>query len=183
MKKGFFSSARRWAAALGLAVAVTAPTFTGAAVAAPFVAMTQASVPAAENGNVVEIRDRFDGRRNWRHGRGWDRGRDRGWRRGYDRGRHYRRDRGRNFGGLALGLGVGVPLGAYLASRPSYDYGPYGYDDSYVVRRVAPRPVYRSYGGNRHVNWCYNRYRSYRAYDNSFQPYNGSRQLCYSPYS
>ena len=34
-----------------------------------------------------------------------------------------------------------------------------------------------------HVQWCYNRYRSYRASDNTFQPYNGPRQRCYSPYS
>ncbi|WP_374684802.1 BA14K family protein [Mesorhizobium sp. J428] len=34
-----------------------------------------------------------------------------------------------------------------------------------------------------HVDWCYNRYRSYRASDNTFQPYNGPRQQCYSPYS
>lgn len=37
--------------------------------------------------------------------------------------------------------------------------------------------------GNRHVEWCYNRYRSYRAYDNTYQPYNGPRRQCYSPYS
>lgn len=41
----------------------------------------------------------------------------------------------------------------------------------------------RNYGGNAHVEWCYNRYKSYRAYDNTFQPYNGPRQQCYSPYS
>lgn len=34
----------------------------------------------------------------------------------------------------------------------------------------------------RHVEWCYDRYRSYRAYDNSFAPYGGGRQQCYSPY-
>ncbi len=33
-----------------------------------------------------------------------------------------------------------------------------------------------------HVNWCYDRYRSYRAADNSYQPYGGPRQQCYSPY-
>ena len=38
-------------------------------------------------------------------------------------------------------------------------------------------------GGSTHVDWCYNRYRSYRASDNTFQPYNGPRQQCYSPYS
>lgn len=46
-----------------------------------------------------------------------------------------------------------------------------------------PAPVYRGGSGNAHVQWCANRYRSYRAYDNTFQPYNGGRQQCYSPYS
>ncbi|AXS42548.1 BA14K family protein [Breoghania sp. L-A4] len=36
---------------------------------------------------------------------------------------------------------------------------------------------------NRHVAWCYDRYRSYRASDNTFQPYNGPRRPCRSPYS
>jgi hypothetical protein len=43
-----------------------------------------------------------------------------------------------------------------------------------------PRVVHR--GGSAHVEWCYNRYRSYRAYDNTFQPYHGPRRQCYSPY-
>jgi len=34
----------------------------------------------------------------------------------------------------------------------------------------------------RHYAWCDNRYRSYRSYDNTFQPYNGPRQQCLSPY-
>ena len=50
-------------------------------------------------------------------------------------------------------------------------------------RYVYPRRVYRSSGGSAHVRWCYNRYRSYRAWDNTFQPYNGPRQQCWSPYS
>ena len=40
-------------------------------------------------------------------------------------------------------------------------------------------PAYR---GNAHVSWCYDRYRSYRASDNTFQPYNGPRRQCISPY-
>jgi GH18 family chitinase len=40
----------------------------------------------------------------------------------------------------------------------------------------------RNYNNNAHVNWCYNRYRSYRAYDNTFQPYHGPRRQCISPY-
>ncbi len=39
-----------------------------------------------------------------------------------------------------------------------------------------------NYYGNAHINWCYNRYRSYRAYDNTFQPYYGPRRQCVSPY-
>ncbi|MEI2297783.1 BA14K family protein [Ensifer sp. MJa1] len=46
-------------------------------------------------------------------------------------------------------------------------------------RYTRPAPVY----GSRHVQWCYDRYRSYRAYDNTYQPYGGPRQQCYSPYS
>ena len=48
---------------------------------------------------------------------------------------------------------------------------------------VANQPTVAPAYGSRHVNWCANKYRSYRAYDNTFQPYNGPRQQCYSPYS
>jgi hypothetical protein len=48
-----------------------------------------------------------------------------------------------------------------------------------AIANDAP-PVYAS--GNAHVRWCYNRYRSYRAYDNTYQPYDGPRRQCYSPY-
>ena len=34
-----------------------------------------------------------------------------------------------------------------------------------------------------HVEWCYARYRSYRASDNTFQPFRGLRKQCWSPYS
>lgn len=40
----------------------------------------------------------------------------------------------------------------------------------------------RNYNNSAHVNWCYNRYRSYRDYDNTFQPYHGPRRQCISPY-
>lgn len=33
-----------------------------------------------------------------------------------------------------------------------------------------------------HVGWCLNRYRSYRASDNTFQPYEGARRACDSPF-
>lgn len=34
----------------------------------------------------------------------------------------------------------------------------------------------------RHYRWCEHRYRSYRRWDNSFQPYHGPRKPCVSPY-
>lgn len=62
--------------------------------------------------------------------------------------------------------------------RPRYRWGPPVY---------APRPRYRVRPRARgfpraHFAWCNQRYRSYRAYDNSFQPYNGPRRPCISPY-
>lgn len=47
-----------------------------------------------------------------------------------------------------------------------------------IVNQQQPR-----YVGNAHVEWCYDRYRSYRAYDNTYQPLNGPRRQCYSPYN
>ncbi len=35
---------------------------------------------------------------------------------------------------------------------------------------------------NPHLRWCYGRYRSYRDYDNTFQPYHGPRKACLSPF-
>lgn len=34
-----------------------------------------------------------------------------------------------------------------------------------------------------HVRWCQNRWRSYRASDNTYQPSHGPRRACVSPYS
>lgn len=103
--------------------------------------------------------DNYD-RRNWNrrewHRRNWDR---RGW---------YPRDHYRHYGGSGFYFGLGgfgMGLGA-----PVYR--------SYV----APRRVYRYGPANAHVQWCYARYRSYRAYDNTFQPNRGPRRQCRSPY-
>jgi len=48
---------------------------------------------------------------------------------------------------------------------------------------VNSGPRYYRGESSAHVRWCYNRYRSYREWDNTFQPYHGPRQQCYSPYS
>jgi hypothetical protein len=96
-------------------------------------------------------------RRHYRDRRHW-RGDRRYSRRHYRPRRHYR--------GPSIYFDFAVP---------SYRYGQPHY---------APRRGYRSYGGSSaHVRWCYNRYRSYRAWDNTFQPYYGGRRQCWSPYS
>ncbi|EPE98425.1 MULTISPECIES: BA14K family protein [Rhizobium] len=69
--------------------------------------------------------------------------------------RHHDNDAGALIGGLA----AGAIIGGLIASQPQAG------------------PV-----GNSHVDWCYSRYRSYRAYDNTYQPYYGPRRQCYSPY-
>jgi hypothetical protein len=52
-----------------------------------------------------------------------------------------------------------------------------------IASQPRPAPVPRVAGLNpRHYDWCQARYRSYDSYSNTFQPYNGPRQQCYSPY-
>ncbi len=107
----------------------------------------------------------------WRH-------RDRGWRGGpryygrdrYYGDRYYRHRRGPSAGAIIGGLAAGAIIGGALAAPRYYEQRRY----------VAPRRYVG--GGNAHVNWCYSRYRSYRAYDNTFQPNYGPRRQCYSPY-
>ena len=65
-------------------------------------------------------------------------------------------------GAFAAGAIIGGAVGA-IASQPQPTY-------------VVPG------GGGGHVEWCYSQYRSYRASDNTFQPYGGPRQQCVSPY-
>lgn len=95
---------------------------------------------------------------------GWrgDRGYRDGWYRGH-RGYRYHRRGYRYHDGFWFPLaafGVGTIIGGAIAN-----------DRGYVG------------GGGSHVNWCANRYRSYRAYDNTYQPYGGPRRQCISPYS
>lgn len=53
-------------------------------------------------------------------------------------------------------------------------------------RYHAPRRYYAPPRGYRltraHYRWCDAKYRSYRASDNTFQPYHGRRKQCVSPY-
>ncbi|WP_414474247.1 BA14K family protein [Microvirga sp. M2] len=63
---------------------------------------------------------------------------------------------------------AGAIIGGAVASQPPV-----------VVAPPAYAPVRLSAA---HVNWCTNRWKSYRVSDNSFQPLSGPRQVCVSPY-
>jgi len=104
--------------------------------------------------------------------------------------------RGRRNTAIALGVLGGLAVGAAIAdsNRRGYrrNYNRHchpGYCHSHSYRysnHRHGRPVRQrrpAYSGNAHVNWCYRKYRSYREYDNTFQPYNGRRRQCYSPYN
>lgn len=131
------------------------------------------AIPVASQ--LCELRG--DCRRYFRRD-GWRRD---GWRGDGWRGREFRRYdddwrwrhrpfRRHHFSGTGIYLNFGIP--AYRYYEPRY----------YQPRYVQPRRIYRG-GGSAHVQWCYDRYRSYRAWDNTFQPYNGPRRQCWSPYS
>ncbi|OWV94160.1 BA14K family protein [Rhizobium sp. R693] len=111
---------------------------------------------------------------------------------GYYNGGYHHHHGGGGWGWALGGLAAGALIGGLLAQpnyygsgyyEPGY-YGPSYYGPSYYgPGYYAPRYYHRAYyGGNAHTRWCYARYRSYRAYDNTFQPYYGPRQACVSPY-
>ena len=80
---------------------------------------------------------------------------------------------------------VRPPTGPQLYYSYHYDHIP-----AYPVpifKSIHPplvvRPAVRYRAISHHAAWCHARYRSYRAHDNSFQPYHGGRTQCWSPYS
>jgi hypothetical protein len=93
-------------------------------------------------------------------------GRRRHWHNGYRGYDYHRRGYRRHSDGWWYPLaafGAGAVIGGAIASD--------GYSEP---RRAGINP--------RHTDWCYSRYRSYRAYDNTFQPNYGGRRECLSPY-
>ena len=182
MNSLFSSTVKSGLIALGILSGVTAPSAAGPIMQPNMSIPTSTAAPT-----VTPVRDewaggndrrfngdnwrwrRHDGRRNWNRdnwngGGNWNRGDDWRWRRHHHR-RHYD-------DGAAAILGLGLGLG--LSSM----YNNYNYYDA------PPRRYYRAGRlSSAHVRWCYNRYRSYRAWDNTFQPYGGPRQQCWSPYS
>lgn len=79
----------------------------------------------------------------------------------------------------------------YRYQRPGYRYydgwwyplAAFGVGAAVGSMIAQPQPVYRGSYSAAHYQYCENRYKSYRASDNTFQPYNGPRQQCYSPYN
>lgn len=95
--------------------------------------------------------------------------------------RKHRRDRFERRGNRAYWRGHR----GYRAHRPGYRkyngwwFPPAAFALGAIIGGVTNAPRL----GDEHVRWCYNRYRSYRASDNTFQPYNGPRRQCWSPYN
>lgn len=99
--------------------------------------------------------------------------------------------------GFSLEFGPGGPrVGFYTDGPYGYYNGYRGYRDRHRGYRYYrgywfPRHAFPSYertysvrrAGSAHIEWCYDRYRSYRASDNSWQPYDGPRRECNSPYN
>ncbi|MER9305048.1 BA14K family protein [Mesorhizobium sp. M0293] len=177
MNSLFSSTVKSGLIALGILSGITAPSAAGPIMQPTLSIPTSTAAPTVSpvrdswaGGNDRRFNNdnwrwrRHDGRRNWNRGN-WNGGDDWRWRQGRRHGRHH------NDGAAALlGLGLGLGIGSMYNNYNYYDAPP-------------PRRYYRAGRlSSAHVQWCYNRYRSYRAYDNTFQPYNGPRQQCYSPY-
>lgn len=157
MKRIFPALAFSGLVALGFALAT--PSAQASAVSTSGMAAGAiAAADAAKASNVVQV-DHIV-RRHRYHSR------DRHWR------RHWRHHHHRPRAGFFFEFGTG-----------RFRYGPppyYAPPRIVVPRHVVPR---RAYGlPAAHVRWCYARYRSYRAADNTFQPYHGPRRACRSPY-
>lgn len=140
------------AGALSLMMAVTS--------AIPAQAITFARVPVPEATSVEKVQYRYErrerraDRREYRH----DRRAERRWNghHGYRYARPGYRRHSDGFWYPLAAFGLGAAIGGAIANQPS--------------------------AGGSHAQWCANRYRSYRAYDNTYQPNYGPRKQCVSPY-
>lgn len=114
-------------------------------------------VPAVSSsaGQVTEVQWRHrDDRRHYRHDR-------RHYREGYYNGHRGYRERRR---GYRYHNGYWFPLAAFATGA------------------IIGGAIANSGGGSRHVQWCADRYRTYRASDNTYVSSPGVRRSCNSPY-
>ena len=155
----------------------------GAVISLPSMASTMAApihIPSPQNiidtsNPVVEVRRRGGISR----GRGARRG-------GFSRGRGgFSRGRGARRGGFSRGRG-----GFSGFNRGGIYYRGGGHYRSnnvvpYIVGGIIVGGVaYQSQAHySQHVAWCDEKYRSYNVRTDSFQPYNGPRRRCNSPYN
>ena len=151
-------------ASLGLSAVMLATSFT------PSMAFPQIPTPVkveqAGDVETVQYYRRRDYDERWRDRDGYRREYRRDYRR--DNYSYYRGHRGYRYyrPGYREYNGYWFPLAAFATG-------------ALIGGAIAQPPV--GYGGS-HVEWCANRYRSYRAYDNTYQPYSGPRRQCVSPY-
>lgn len=127
---------------------------------APAGAVVMPTVKAPQVSTVEQVQYRD----NDRDRRRFDRDRDdrRGYYRGHRGSREYRRGYRRHSDGFWYPLavfGAAAIIGGAIANQP------------------------RASGGSSHVQWCADRYRTYRASDNTYVPRVGVRAYCNSPYS
>jgi len=83
----------------------------------------------------------------------------------YKRYSKHRKHKKRKYHGFDAGSFVAGTLLGVIITQPGTRYV---YD-----QRSLPKV---------HVHYCKNRYKSYRLWDNSWQPYHGPRKFCRSPY-
>lgn len=130
-----------------------------------------APIAATTDATTVQYRDRYERRFDRRIERRIDRRIDR-----YERARYWNGHRGysERRAGYRYHNGYWYPLAAFAA----------GAIIGGAIAQPRPAPVApRAAGLNpSHYDWCQARYRSYDSYSNTFQPYNGPRQQCLSPY-
>lgn len=126
--------------------------------ATPVMAMPAGAPAWQPQADIVQVQHGGRGRGLERRGNRYYYNGHRGYR---ERRRGYRQHNGLWFPPAAFI--AGAIIGGAIANQPPR-------------ARAVPR-------NRAHVAWCYDRYRSYREWDNTFQPYNGPRRECYSPYS
>ncbi|MER9186951.1 BA14K family protein [Mesorhizobium australicum] len=150
----------------GLLAATLSATFVAAEVvpvnAQPnYVPLSQAATPDVQTVQYREWRRNRSFDRNFSRNRSFSRNGDMYWNghRGY---REYRR-------GYRRHGDYWFPLAAFATG-------------ALITGAIVNYENNRVYEGNSHVQWCYDHYRSYRASDNTFQPNNGPRRECRSPY-
>ncbi|GAB4527200.1 MAG: hypothetical protein Tsb0019_29260 [Roseibium sp.] len=78
-------------------------------------------------------------------------------------------------------------LASVAVAMPAFAGG-YGYSSHGPKTGGAKPAVRRPFGHIRdriwqqHAAWCENRFKSYNPYDNTYQPYSGPREQCWSPH-